>query len=674
MAFLPYQLKITYDDGTADIFTCVEGAFEYKSERAVLYFSMNVDGLYAPVLKALSDIRPVAAEVFFRFPEEALGDDLYYYYAALTTNDLTWIMKHSEHPRTHAKDVFLAKNKAMGANFNIGIITAHKLYTSVRMYNEIVTVHYDLEERLIESGRELQLEKFICGDENENFFLEKRYATLVARENNAIPLDHVPAGWCSWSCYYRNVDERKIMNAVEDMENIPGTDLVQIDDGWQVDGTFSGDWVIDKEKFPNGLSDIIKECNGHGITFGLWLSPFLISENSVFYDKLKHLVRTDVVTHPGKVHPFDLDNPAFYEYVYKTYHYLSHELGVKYYKLDFMIMGYRSYVEDEYVRKNGNLVRYQSDYRSSLFRKVVKTIRDAVGKDAIMLSCGSPILECAGIFDAQRASRDIIAPKNNGDPFYWQHWSNIKNASKSILYRYFYNNTVFRNDPDGAVLRDYDIGDGFDCNYSEAKYWSTIVAFSGGLVLANDDFRNLSKPRQKLFTHLLPALGISGRAVDMFEYPSPTKAILDADNYTKFIAHFNLSDKFEDMTTELSDYSIEGKKLVFDCWNPTFKGVCSSVKEGLVNPHNALMYMVKDIPTKPVFLYSNINIYLGYNVFESTYAEGVLQIKTKPGCEKYRKADTKVFAYYPKEYETMIRVGEKITVQTEDYIITEYPI
>ena len=133
-----------------------------------------------------------------------------------------------------------------------------------------------------------------------------------------------------------------------------------------------------------------------------------------------------------------------------------------------------------------------------------------------MLSCGSPIIECAGIFDAQRVSRDIICPKGRHDPFYWQHWSNIKNASKTVLYRYFYNNVLFRNDPDGVVLRDYDIGEGFDCNYAEARYWSTIVAFSGGLVLANDEFRDLSRPRKELFTKLIPPLGISGKALDMY--------------------------------------------------------------------------------------------------------------------------------------------------------------
>ena len=244
------------------------------------------------------------------------------------------------------------------------------------------------------------------------------------------------------------------------------------------------------------------------------------------------------------------------------------------------------------------------------------------------------------------------------------------------MYRYFYNNTVFRNDPDGAVLRDYDIGDGFDCTYSEAKYWSTIVAFSGGLVLANDEFRHLSQPRKELFTKLLPPLGISGRAVDMFEYPAPTKAIIEAGKNVSYIAAFNLSDNFEDITVSLKDYGIDGKKLIFSCWDAEFIGIDTEINEKLVNPHNALMYMIKDIPTEPTFLYSDVNLYLGENVFSSEFVDGSLKIKMNEKYEEFVTEETKVYAYYPIAYQNAIgkdRV-ERVVKESDDYVITEYCI
>ena len=671
MKFAPDQISVVYEGTNAEIFKTDGNMLEGTSQKVKIALEIDNEGIVTPYITALEDICPESVNVDFILPEEALGEDLYYYYAAITTNDITSVFKHSIRPQNSMKDFFVAKNKALNANFNVGLVTAHRIFSVVKIIKNLVTVSFDMENRLIEKGQTIKLESFIYGTENENEFLEKRYAPAIARLNQARPLPHVPTGWCSWSCYYRNVDDQKINNCVDDMTKLKGIDLFQIDDGWQIDGTFPGDWEIDQDKFPKGLDAIIKKSNDAGITFGLWLSPFLVSKDSVFFERVKHLAKTDVVagcSTPTRVcYPFDLDNPEYYDLLYKTYHWLSHEMGVKYYKLDFLVFGYFSFSQQ---------IRFKSDYRSALFRKVISTIRKAVGDDAIMLSCGSPIIECAGIFDAQRISRDIICPKSKGDPFYWQHWSNIKNASKTVLYRYFYNNVVFRNDPDGVVLRDYDIGDGFDCSYAEARYWSTIAAFSGGLVLTNDEFRHLSSYRQKLFTKLIPALGISGRANDMFEYPCPLKAILNADEKTTFIAAFNHSDAFEDMTVKLSDYGIEGKKMVVKCWEAKIVGVTEEMQETLVNPHSALMYMVKDIPAEPAFAYSDINVYLGINVFESEFVNGALEIKANQKNKKFVTDETKVYAYYPKAYANAIGKTHKETVveETDDYIITEYTI
>lgn len=667
MSFKPNNALITYQGSETERIKINSLSDTVAGKRFKLSFTLDSDGAVSTTLTAFEDIAPKYLNIEFDIPEELLGDDLYYYYATFTTNDIASVFKHSEKPKNDMKDLFVAKNTALNRNLNIGILTAHKFFTIIRLAEKTVSVHYDLEEKLIKQGESLSLERFVFGTQNENEFLEKVYAPLVAKFNKARPLDSVPTGWCSWSCYYRNVDEAKISNCVEDMTKIKGADLFQIDDGWQVDGTFPGDWHVDTEKFPNGLNEIIKKCNDNGITFGLWLSPFLVAENSVYYDSVKHLARTDVVagnSTPTKIyHPFDLDNPEYYKLLYKTYHWLSHEMNVKYYKLDFLIFGYFSF---------SSQIRFKTDYKSALFRKVVQTIRDATGDDAIMLSCGSPITECAGIFDAQRVSRDIICPKGRHDPFYWQHWSNIKNASKTVLYRYFYNNVVFRNDPDGVVLRDYDIGDGFDCNYAEARYWSTIVAFSGGLVLTNDEFRDLSRPRKELFTKLIPALGISGRANNMFEYPAPTKAIIEASETTQYIASFNLSDEFKDVDISLEEYGIKGEKLIFKCWESEFVGKSSTIYEDLVNPHSALMYMIKEIPEKPSFIYSNVNLYLGENVFKSEFSNGKLIISIIDNYNEFVTNDTKVFAYYPIEYSNAITEKETVIIKNKDFIITEY--
>ena len=80
-----------------------------------------------------------------------------------------------------------------------------------------------------------------------------------------------------------------------------------------------------------------------------------------------------------------------------------------------------------------------------------------------------------------------------------------------------------------VVLRDVDTGDGFNCTYSEAELWSIAIAMSGGEVLSNDELEKLSPGRRKLYTRLLPPIGIAGRPVDFFEQPTISATVLDFD-------------------------------------------------------------------------------------------------------------------------------------------------
>ena len=151
-----------------------------------------------------------------------------------------------------------------------------------------------------------------------------------------------------------------------------------------------------------------------------------------------------------------------------------------------------------------------------------------------------------------------------------------------------------------------------------------------------------------------------------------TIALLGGSAYMSLSKGLN----FMDMDMNLADFGISGDKLVFKCWEAKFVGRTSKVHERLVNPHNALMYMVKDIPTEPTFLYSDVNLYLGENVFTSNFTDGGLHISIKEGSEQFVTDTTKVFAYYPKAFASAIGKIKQETVirDTDDYVITEYHI
>src|SRR5690606_26550237 len=47
----------------------------------------------------------------------------------------------------------------------------------------------------------------------------------------------------------------------------------------------SGDWRVDREKFPSGLKPIIQAANAHGMKFGIWIEPELISTSTEMFQK-----------------------------------------------------------------------------------------------------------------------------------------------------------------------------------------------------------------------------------------------------------------------------------------------------------------------------------------------------------------------------------------------------
>ena len=114
--------------------------------------------------------------------------------------------------------------------------------------------------------------------------------------------------------------------------------------------------------------------------------------------------------------------------------------------------------------------------------------------------------------------------------------------------------------------------------------------------------------------------------------------------------------------------------MVVKCWEAKFVGLTDEMQETLVNPHSALMYMVKEMPTEPSFIYSDVNLYLGENVFKSEFTGNKLNITVADKYDLFVTGETKIYAYYPKNYIGNISDKEKIRVEADDFVITEYKI
>ena len=606
-------------------------------------------------------ICPEALEVSFPLPAGLLDpvESLYFYDDAAHTNDVSGVFPYAENPAREIAQLAVFKNLASGHTFLCGLCTMHRFWSAIFLRDGTVTFRFELEGRELAVGEAYVMERFMvaAGTPNGEHTLLEAYADGVADLNNCIPTGDLPVGWCSWSCFYGDVNEDRIRTAA-DMQVMYAHEgrpnLVQIDDGWQRSGSFCGEWVTDEAKFPEGMAATSEYVRELGMTFGLWLAPLLLDDQSEYYESLKHLSMPDI-TLGEHYHPFNLGDPAYHDHLRKTFRRMVDEFGATYFKLDFLAAAVR------YFNDKGHFVKFPDGYCIEVQRRALQVIRETVGDDVFLLACGAQTLLGAGIFNGARMSCDIIWGKNKAHPTYWQI---MQNCLHTVGWRYFYHRKVYVNDPDGLVLRDWDRGDGFNCTWSEAELWTVAIAMSGGSVLSNDELEKLSDARRALYTSCLPPLDIPCRPVDCFERPVPTAYILEVDENTKLLALYHFGDTMTDLDFDLDRVGMKGA-LVADCLKRKFLGFKDSLHVENANPHSAAMFLLRKPADKPSFVGADANIYMGINLFSSVYEEGKLTV-TRPeeGFE-----EVKVYALWPEGYAPT----GKVILQEKGYTLTENP-
>ena len=114
-----------------------------------------------------------------------------------------------------------------------------------------------------------------------------------------------------------------------------------MDDGWfgarNNDRAGLGDWVVNKDKFPNGLSELIENVNALGMDFGLWVEPEMVNPDSDLFrahpewayhyeHRTAHEMRNQLV--------LNFTIPEVQEYIFGALDKLLSENNIKYIKWD----------------------------------------------------------------------------------------------------------------------------------------------------------------------------------------------------------------------------------------------------------------------------------------------------------------------------------------------------
>ena len=131
----------------------------------------------------------------------------------------------------------------------------------------------------------------------------------------------------SWEGVYFNINEPGMDQMMGDIASMGG-ELFVMDDGWfgdkyprLNDSSSLGDWVVDKNKLPNGVGGLVETARKHGISFGIWIEPEMANTVSELYEKhpdwIINAAGRDVVKgRGGSQVVLDLANPAVQDYVF----------------------------------------------------------------------------------------------------------------------------------------------------------------------------------------------------------------------------------------------------------------------------------------------------------------------------------------------------------------------
>lgn len=590
---------------------------------------------YTLLLQAQKAVPLNRIDVEFVFEQDFSSDKLLFFNNGFCTNDFAFITEIKEE-KIVSRDLLMYKNPN-GRFFNLAVTTAERFLTRFISNNRSAVLRYYMEDKTLVPGQEYQLEQFVVEETSEGGAFFSAYASFMAQKHQITLPQQVDSGWSSWSCYYGNVTEERVLAQSENMKrqfSDRGADLIQIDDGWQKESTFSSDWTANEKSFAGGMQKLSQELNTMGLRLGLWFAPTLMVNNSRFFkehydynifykDEIRRSFGGNEVLASegdGSVYPLDLENSRVLKHIKDSFENAVKNFNCRYFKIDFLVRSLiRCNTEDD-------VVTYQNDYCVAVYKNAVRQIRQTVGRDTYLLACGAPITEAAGVFDSIRASQDITWCKGNFEhPGYWTLI--VKNA-QNIFLRSYYHNKMFLNDPDALLVRDYlgEKDDDFRASLDEARVWATVVAMSGGAVLINEELEKLSEERKEIIRQVLPPIGVGLVPEDFFEYPLCTKIRLNYGD-AQIAAVFNWQDETIDKAL-----NIDSTVLAFDCWSKQFLGQFQSqISLPAMKPHSVRALLLKKIGDTPAFLCNDYNFYMGIKSVKSTWEEGNLRLENAKG-------------------------------------------
>ncbi len=322
---------------------------------------------------------------------------------------------------------------------------------------------------------------------------------------------HIPGGYESWYNHYNKINEQIIL---EDLRSLGKTEnliklwyidrkkpvVFQIDDGWEI---CVGEWEINQNAFPNGLSPVVKQIEEAGYIPGIWIAPFLVTRRSRIFTEKPDWVLRDSKGIPvsagfnhlwdGQYYCLDISRQDVLDYLESIIKRAVDEWGFRYLKLDFLYTG----------MFNGHFANPGSpyDWYDKACRILTHRTGTAGGLPVSYLGCGLPLGASYTYFPLSRIGADTR------EMWDWNMVKMIGHVGRPSAYinlldtigRSFMDNSVYINDPDVVFLRTK------NCKLSlhEKETIALVNFLLAGQIMFSDDPVNMEQEDIRLTKNIV---------------------------------------------------------------------------------------------------------------------------------------------------------------------------
>ncbi len=380
----------------------------------------------------------------------------------------------------HGYDVFYCKGKREKYILNLNYTRAY-LLIELDKREKTLNLSHDFSGCKIAQGTE-----FTVAD----YYLSESVSAGMVYFDAVFPRKNTPKifGYTSWYNYYQNIDEEILLRDLGALD--ARFNLFQIDDGYE---TKVGDWLsVDPKKFPHGLEQIVKIVHEKGLKAGIWLAPFVAEAESELFQTRRDLFKRDKSGELVKCgsnwsgfYALDLDNPSARAYIRTCLRFYA-DMGFDFFKLDFLYAA--------------NLEVSEGTSRSMAAERAYLFLRECLG-DKIILGCGATVFNCIDKFDYLRVGPDVSLIFDDVWYMRYMHRERIstKVTLQNTIYRSFFNDRLFGNDPDVFLLRDENL----KLSPAQRRALLTINALFGSVLMTSDDVGGYDEEKRKLLSDAL---------------------------------------------------------------------------------------------------------------------------------------------------------------------------